>query len=52
MYSLPVHRATVYILGILLGYGLRMFKGYKLTKVKIKKNKSLEFNLLIDFFYT
>ena len=33
MYTLPAHRITVYIMGILLGYSLRMYKDMKLTKV-------------------
>ena len=35
MYILPAHRATVYIMGILIGYLLRKFKNIKLTKFQI-----------------
>jgi hypothetical protein len=33
MYILPAHRATVYIMGIFLGYILRNFRNISLTKV-------------------
>lgn len=33
MYTLPAHRITVYIMGVLLGYVLRTCKDMKLTKV-------------------
>lgn len=33
MYAIPVYRATVYILGILLGYALRVYKSHQLTVV-------------------
>lgn len=33
MYSMPLHRATIYIIGILLGYAMRMYPNVKLSKV-------------------
>lgn len=33
MYALPFYRATIYLLGILLGYVLHTCKDYKLSKV-------------------
>ncbi|KAG4077902.1 hypothetical protein HA402_013836 [Bradysia odoriphaga] len=36
MYSIPFYRSTIYILGILLGYVLRVFKDHKLTKTQLK----------------
>lgn len=36
MYSLPLHRATIYIFGIFTGYAMRMYRDVKLTKVIIK----------------
>lgn len=35
MYSIPVHRATIYIVGILLGYAMRMYKQVKLSKTQL-----------------
>lgn len=34
MYSIPVHRATIYILGILMGYVLRKFQHIRLNNVR------------------
>lgn len=36
MYILPTHRATVYIIGLLLGYTLRINKDIKLSKFTLK----------------
>lgn len=36
MYILPPHRATVYIMGVLLGYALRMYKDIKLTESQLR----------------
>lgn len=36
MYSIPAHRATIYILGILIGYGMRIYRNVKLSKVSSK----------------
>lgn len=36
MYTNPPHRFTVYAMGIILGYVLRMFKNMKLTKTQLK----------------
>lgn len=36
MYINPPHRFTVYAMGIVLGYTLRMFKDIKLTKSQLK----------------
>lgn len=33
MYILPAHRATVYIIGILLGYALKNFRNISLSQV-------------------
>lgn len=33
MYSIPLHRATIYIFGIFTGYAMRMYKNVKFTKV-------------------
>lgn len=33
MYSIPLHRATIYIFGILLGYSMRMYPNVKFSKV-------------------
>lgn len=33
MYSIPLHRATIYIFGIFTGYAMRMYKNVRLTKV-------------------
>lgn len=33
MYSIPLHRATIYIFGIFTGYAMRMYKNVKLSKV-------------------
>uniref|UniRef100_A0A034VQ95 nose resistant to fluoxetine protein 6 n=1 Tax=Bactrocera dorsalis TaxID=27457 RepID=A0A034VQ95_BACDO len=36
MYSFPPHRSTVYIMGILLGYCLRKYRGIQLTKTQLR----------------
>ena len=36
MYILPYYRATVYLMGILLGYLCRVYKDVKLTKNQLK----------------
>ncbi|XP_059617040.1 nose resistant to fluoxetine protein 6 isoform X3 [Phlebotomus argentipes] len=36
MYILPAHRATVYIMGVLLGYILRRYRDLKLTPTQLK----------------
>lgn len=36
MYSIPLHRATIYIFGIFTGYAMRMYKNVRLTKVSGK----------------
>ncbi|KAG5878798.1 hypothetical protein JTB14_026062 [Gonioctena quinquepunctata] len=41
MYILPAHRATVYIMGIFLGYILRNFRNMHLTKVQINIGNTL-----------
>lgn len=33
MYSIPLHRATIYIFGIFTGYAMRMYKNVRLSKV-------------------
>lgn len=49
MYTLPAHRITVYIMGILLGYALRMCKDLKLTKVIIRNfNTKTEFYIICN----
>lgn len=35
MYSIPVHRATIYIIGILVGYAMRMYKHVQLSRTQI-----------------
>uniref|UniRef100_W8BUT3 Nose resistant to fluoxetine protein 6 n=1 Tax=Ceratitis capitata TaxID=7213 RepID=W8BUT3_CERCA len=36
MYSFPPHRSTVYIMGILLGYCLRKYRGIQLTNTQLR----------------
>ncbi|KAM7348279.1 drop dead [Cochliomyia hominivorax] len=36
MYSFPPMRSTVYIMGIFLGYGLRQFRGIRLSKSQLR----------------
>ncbi|KAL5276597.1 hypothetical protein ACFFRR_002050 [Megaselia abdita] len=36
MYSFPPYRSTVYIMGILLGYGLRKYKGLKISDSQLR----------------
>lgn len=36
MYSIPLHRATIYIFGIFTGYAMRMYNNVRLTKVSGK----------------
>lgn len=36
MYSIPLHRATIYIFGIFTGYAMRMYKHVRLSKVSWK----------------
>lgn len=36
MYSFPPMRSTVYIMGIFLGYGLRQFRGIRLTRNQLR----------------
>lgn len=43
MYSMPVHRATIYIFGIFTGYAMRMYKHVRLTKVSVHWTLSSEF---------
>lgn len=33
MYAIPFYRATIYLLGILLGYVLQTYKDYRLSEV-------------------
>lgn len=50
MYILPVHRATVYIMGILLGYYLRTLKNFKLSKQQIRIGNSIALlSFLVSF---
>ncbi|XP_031625380.1 nose resistant to fluoxetine protein 6-like [Contarinia nasturtii] len=35
MYSMPLHRATIYIFGIFVGYAMRMYKHVKLSKSQL-----------------
>lgn len=35
MYAIPFHRATIYLLGILLGYVLQTCKDYRLSDVSV-----------------
>lgn len=42
MYSMPLHRATIYIFGIFVGYAMRMYKHVKLSKVRVIQIKSIE----------
>ncbi|KAL3280802.1 hypothetical protein HHI36_004033 [Cryptolaemus montrouzieri] len=41
MYILPIHRLTVYIIGILLGYYLRKMKHFRLSKLQIRIGNSI-----------
>ncbi|KAK9890490.1 hypothetical protein WA026_010571 [Henosepilachna vigintioctopunctata] len=41
MYILPIHRATVYIMGILLGYYLRKLQHFRLSKIQIRIGNSI-----------
>lgn len=52
MYSIPLHRATIYIFGIFVGYAMRMFKNVKLSKVKplIHMTKKVDFWLKSSIF--
>lgn len=38
MYTLPAHRITVYIIGVLLGYVLAIHKNLQLTKVCVESS--------------
>ncbi|KAJ8965176.1 hypothetical protein NQ314_004319 [Rhamnusium bicolor] len=50
MYILPVHRATVYIMGIFLGYILKHFGNIHLTKAQIRIGNTIAlFSFLISF---
>lgn len=52
MYSMPVHRATIYIFGIFTGYAMRMYKHVRLSKVSKNGVCHLNyFSLLIFFKY-
>lgn len=44
MYSIPLHRATIYIYGILIGYAMRMYPNAKLSKVRWTHNIQLRSN--------
>lgn len=35
MYTIPVHRATIYIIGILVGYAMRKYSHVKLSKTQL-----------------
>lgn len=35
MYTIPAHRATIYIIGILVGYAMRTYKHVELSKTQI-----------------
>lgn len=50
MYILPTHRATVYIIGILLGYSLRIYKDIKLSKSTINLGWTISIILLAASF--
>ncbi|XP_018563221.1 nose resistant to fluoxetine protein 6-like [Anoplophora glabripennis] len=51
MYILPVHRATVYIMGIFLGYILRSFRHIQLTKTRIRFGNTIAlFSFIISYF--
>lgn len=51
MYILPAHRATVYIMGVLLGYYLRLLKNVKLSKVQLVLGWVISTILLIVSFF-
>lgn len=36
MYSFPPYRSTVYIMGVLLGYGLRKYKGLQISDTHLR----------------
>ncbi|KAJ8961100.1 hypothetical protein NQ318_008776 [Aromia moschata] len=51
MYILPAHRATVYIMGVLLGYSLKKFENLHLTKGQIRAGNTVAlFSFLISYF--
>lgn len=35
MYAIPFYRATIYLLGILLGYVMQTYKDYRLSEVSV-----------------
>lgn len=45
MYALPAYRATIYIIGILVGYAMRTYRNVKLTRVKTLLTLTLEKNI-------
>lgn len=51
MYILPVHRATVYVMGVLLGYCLRRHKDVKLSNVQRKLGWVISTALLLASFF-
>ncbi|CAH1130534.1 unnamed protein product [Ceutorhynchus assimilis] len=51
MYILPPHRATVYIMGILMGYLLKKYSNTTLSKTQIRMGNTLAlFSFLISYF--
>ncbi|XP_056642944.1 O-acyltransferase like protein [Diorhabda sublineata] len=51
MYILPAHRATVYIMGIFLGYILRNFSNLSFTKTQLNVGNTMAlFTFFVSFF--
>lgn len=48
MYSIPVHRATIYIVGILVGYAMRTYINVKISKTHIFYGWTVSFVLIVS----